>query len=283
MRIVSTIAEMRAAVRQLRAESRSIGLVPTMGALHVGHLSLVRAARGQCDAVVVSIFVNPAQFGPNEDFAKYPRTWDADCALLESEGVDLIFAPRVDEMYPGGASTFVDVEGVSDRLDGVSRPGHFRGVSTVVAKLFHIVGPDKAFFGQKDAAQVAVLRRMVRDLDFGLDLVVCPTVREADGLALSSRNRYLFPEERRQALVLSRALRRVEERVAHGVLDAPTLIGDALTVLAGVPNVRVDYCRIVDQETLEDVADVRAGALAAVAAMVGTTRLIDNLVIEPSK
>jgi len=283
MRIVSTIAETRAAVRELRAGGRSVGLVPTMGALHAGHVSLVRAARVQCDAGVVSIFVNPAQFGPNEDFAKYPRTWDADCALLESEGVDLIFAPDVAEMYPEGASTFVDVEGVSDRLDGVSRSGHFRGVSTVVAKLFHIVGPDKAFFGQKDAAQVAVLGRMVRDLNFDLELVVCPTVREADGLALSSRNRYLSPEERRQALVLSKALRRVEERVAQGVLDAPTLTNDALAVLAGEPNVCVDYCRIVDRATLEDVADVRNGALAAIAVVVGTTRLIDNLVIEPSK
>jgi pantoate--beta-alanine ligase len=215
MRIVSTIAEARGAVRALRTNGRSIGLVPTMGALHAGHVSLVRAAREQCDAVVVSIFVNPTQFGPNEDFAKYPRTWDADCALLESEGVDLILAPIATEMYPAGASTFVEVEGVSDRLDGASRPGHFHGVSTVVAKLFHIVSPDKAFFGQKDAAQVAVLRKMVRDLNFDLELVVCPTVREADGLALSSRNRYLSVEERRQALVLSRALQRVEERVAQ--------------------------------------------------------------------
>jgi pantoate--beta-alanine ligase len=283
MRIVSNIAETRAAGRELRAEGRSIGLVPTMGALHAGHISLVRAAREQCDAVVVSIFVNPAQFGPNEDFAKYPRTWDADCALLESEGVDLIFAPDAAEMYPEGASTFVDVEGVSDRLDGVSRPGHFRGVSTVVAKLFHIVDPDRAFFGQKDAAQVAVLRRMVRDLHFGLGLVVCPTVREVDGLALSSRNRYLSPEERRQALVLNRALRRVEERVAQGVLDAPTLIDDALSILGDEPNVQVDYYRIVDPATLEDVADVGKGALAAIAAIVGTTRLIDNLVIAPQR
>jgi len=285
MRIVSTIAETRAAVRELRAECRSLGLVPTMGALHAGHLSLVRAARAQCGAVVVSIFVNPTQFGPNEDFAKYPRTWDADCVLLESEGVDVIFAPGADEMYPesyrAGASTFVDVEGVSDRLDGVSRPGHFRGVSTVVAKLFHIVGPDKAFFGQKDAAQVAVLRRMVRDLHFGLELVVCPTVREADGLALSSRNRYLSPTERSQALVLGKALRRLEERVAQGVFDAPTLIVDALTVLASERGVRLDYFKVVDPDTLEDVADVSKGALAAIAAIVGTTRLIDNLVIAP--
>jgi pantoate--beta-alanine ligase len=283
MRIVSTIAEARGAVRALRTNGRSIGLVPTMGALHAGHVSLVRAAREQCDAVVVSIFVNPTQFGPNEDFAKYPRTWDADCALLESEGVDLILAPIATEMYPAGASTFVEVEGVSDRLDGASRPGHFHGVSTVVAKLFHIVSPDKAFFGQKDAAQVAVLRKMVRDLNFDLELVVCPTVREADGLALSSRNRYLSVEERRQALVLSRALQRVEERVAQGVLDAATLIDDALAVLASEPGIRLDYFKVVDRDTLEDVADVRNSALAAIAVFVGPTRLIDNAVIAPPR
>ena len=279
MRITKTIAETRAAVRELRAAGRTVGLVPTMGALHAGHVSLVRAAREQCDAVVVSIFVNPTQFGPNEDLAKYPRTWDADCALLEREGVDLVFAPGAQEMYPAGASTFVEVEGVSDRLDGVSRPGHFRGVATVVAKLFHVVTPDKAFFGQKDAAQVAVLRRMVRDLNFDLELVVCPTVREADGLALSSRNRYLSAEQHRQALVLSRALRRIEELVSQGVVESAALIREAQEMLAAEAGVRVDYLRIVDPGSLEDVADVRGGALVAVAAVVGTTRLIDNVVI----
>ncbi len=279
MRISKTIAETRAALRELRAAGGRVGLVPTMGALHAGHVSLVRAAREQCDAVVVSIFVNPTQFGPNEDFAKYPRTWDADCALLEREGVDLVFAPGAEEMYPVGASTFVEVEGVSDRLDGVSRPGHFRGVSTVVAKLFHIVAPDKAFFGQKDAAQVAVLRRMVRDLNFDLELVVCPTVREADGLALSSRNRYLSAEERKEAPVLSRALRRIEERVSQGVVESAALIREAQAVLAAEAGVRVDYFRIVDPGSLDDVADVRGGALVAVAAVVGTTRLIDNVMI----
>jgi len=281
MRIAKTIAETRAAVRELRAAGRIVGLVPTMGALHAGHLSLVRAAREQCDAVVVSIFVNPTQFGPNEDFAKYPRTWDTDCALLEREGADLIFAPDAGEMYAAGASTFVEVEGVSDRLDGASRPGHFRGVATVVAKLFLIVAADKAFFGQKDAAQVAVLRKMVRDLNFDVELVVCPTVREADGLALSSRNRYLSAEERRQALVLSRALRRIQEQVAEGVVESAPLVREALAVLAEQPAVRVDYCRIVDPSSLEDVAEVSGGALVAVAAWVGTTRLIDNVMIEP--
>jgi pantoate--beta-alanine ligase len=250
-----------------------------MGALHEGHLSLVRAARAECDAVVVSIFVNPAQFGPNEDFAKYPRTFDTDCAALEREGVELVFAPNAEEMYPGGAAgTLVEVEGVSERLDGASRPGHFRGVATVVAKLFNIVQPDKAFFGQKDAAQIAVLRKMVRDLNFGVELRVCPIVREHDGLAMSSRNRYLSVEERRQALVLSRALREAERLKAAGVTVSRELIGAAAAVLAEEPAVRVDYLRAVDQDTLEDVADVRDGALVAVAAFAGATRLIDNIV-----
>jgi pantoate--beta-alanine ligase len=252
-----------------------------MGALHEGHLSLVRAARATCDAVVVSIFVNPTQFGPHEDFSKYPRTFEGDCAALEREGVELVLAPSAEEMYPRGtdndASTFVDVEGVSERLDGASRPGHFRGVATVVAKLFHIVEPDKAFFGQKDAAQVAVLKKMVRDLNFGLELVVCPIVREPDGLAMSSRNRYLSAEGRRQALVLSRAVREVERLAREGETKAERLITAAQAVLGQEPQVRADYCRLVDPETLEDIADTRNGAgLFAVAALVGTTRLIDN-------
>ena len=282
LQIAHTIAEARSALRELRARGRSIGLVPTMGALHEGHLSLVRAAKAACDVVTVSIFVNPTQFGPNEDFAQYPRTFEADCAALEHEGVDLIFAPSAEEMYPAGASTFVDVEGVSNRLDGASRPGHFRGVATVVAKLFHIVQPDRAFFGQKDAAQVAVLKKMVRDLHFGLELVVCPIVREPDGLAMSSRNRYLSVEEHRQALVLHHALVEVERLAEHGVASARELIAAAEAVLAEEPQVRVDYCRVVDPETLEDVADVRQGALVAVAAFVGTTRLIDNGLISSS-
>jgi pantoate--beta-alanine ligase len=282
MRIIRTIAETRAVLRKLRSGGRSIGLVPTMGALHAGHISLVRMARAQCDSVVVSIFVNPTQFGPNEDFARYPRTWEADCALLERERVDLIFAPAPEEMYPNGATTFVEVAELSDRLDGASRPGHFRGVATVVAKLFQIVQPEKAYFGQKDAAQVAVLRRMVRDLNFDLELVVCPIVREPDGLALSSRNRYLSGEERKQALVLGRVLRHVEEQTTRGTTDSGQLIREALTIFAEEQKVRVDYCKIVDPDTLQDVADTRAGALAAVAAFVGTTRLIDNMLLPPS-
>jgi pantoate--beta-alanine ligase len=282
MLIFKTIAEAQSACAQLRGEGRILGLVPTMGALHEGHLSLVRAAKAECDIAAVSIFVNPTQFGPNEDFSKYPRTFEQDCALLEREGVDLIFAPTVDDMYPAGASTFVLVEGVSDRLDGASRPGHFRGVTTVVSKLFHIVCPHKAFFGQKDAAQVAVLRKMVRDLNCPLQLVVCPIVREADGLAMSSRNRYLSEKERQQALVLHRALGEVEKRAAAGETKSSALIEAARSVIASEPAVRIDYVAIVDPDTLIDISDVRSGALVAVAAFVGTTRLIDNALIAAS-
>jgi pantoate--beta-alanine ligase len=279
MQILKTVAATQSACAQLRGDGRMVGLVPTMGALHEGHLSLVRAARAVSDVVVVSIFVNPTQFGPNEDFSKYPRTFDQDCALLGREGVDLIFAPTVDEMYPAGASTFVLVEGVSDRLDGASRPGHFRGVTTVVSKLFHVIGPHKAFFGQKDAAQVAVLRKMVRDLNFPLQLIVCPIVREADGLALSSRNRYLSAKEREQALVLYRALKAVEDAVASGERSSARLIETARSVFAQEREVRVDYIAVVATDTLEDLPSVSNGALVAVAAFVGTTRLIDNILL----
>lgn len=282
MLIAKTIAEVRAATAGLRSEKKCIGLVPTMGALHEGHLSLVRAAKAHCSAVVVSIFVNPTQFGPNEDFAKYPRTFPADCSLLEQEGVDVLFAPDAAEIYPTGAATIVTVAGISDRLDGQSRPGHFVGVTTVVAKLFNIVQPDHAFFGQKDAAQVAVLRRIVHDLHFNLELVVCPTVREPDGLAMSSRNGYLSVEQRQQALILSRALSRVETKVAAGVTDSASLIDAGLAVLADEPDIRVDYFCIVDPDTLDDIPDVTTGALVAVAAFVGPARLIDNLLI-PSR
>lgn len=279
MEITRTIADTRVALARLRAAGASLGFVPTMGALHDGHISLVRAAKAVCEVVVVSIFVNPTQFGPNEDFSKYPRTFEADCALLKREGVDQVFAPEAAEMYLPGATTVVEVEQIEDRLDGASRPGHFRGVATVVAKLFHIVSPDKAFFGQKDAAQVAILRRMVRDLNFDLELVVCPIVREPDGLAMSSRNRYLSPEDRKRALVLHRALREVEERVAAGILDSAALLEAGRAFLDREPAFRLDYLRIVNSETLEDVRDVRGGALVAVAAWVGSTRLIDNALI----
>ncbi|HET7347328.1 MAG TPA: pantoate--beta-alanine ligase, partial [Acidobacteriaceae bacterium] len=254
---------------------------PTMGALHEGHLSLIRAARAACDVVVATIFVNPKQFGPTEDFAKYPRTFDADCDLLRAEEVDILFAPAVDEMYPPGATTFVEVAEISDRLDGVSRPGHFRGVATVVAKLFNIVAPDRAFFGQKDAAQVAILRRMVRDLNFPLEIVVCPIVREPDGLAMSSRNGYLSADDRHRALILSRTLRHIEQQIATGVTSAAALIATGLGVLAQQPSARLDYLRVVDPDTLADIPDIGKGALIAIAAWIGSTRLIDNILIPP--
>lgn len=280
MQILTTVEELRAWSRAQRCAGGQAGLVPTMGALHVGHASLIRAAAEACPGrVAVSIFVNPTQFGPSEDFARYPRTFDADCELAEREGATVIFAPNVEEMYPPGAATFVDVEGLSDRLDGQSRPGHFRGVATVVAKLLIAAEPDLAFFGQKDAAQVAVLRRMVADLRLGTKIVVCPIVREADGLALSSRNIYLGTEERRQALVLSRAIRRVEELVADGERHRDDLISGARAEFAMEPQVRVDYVELVDWGTLLPVTTAQPGTLFAVAAWVGSTRLIDNTIL----
>jgi len=282
MRVIRTVGELRVWSREARKAGLEVGLVPTMGALHEGHISLVRAAKASCGVVAASIFVNPTQFGPNEDFAKYPRTFEADCALLEAEGVDVVFAPAAEEMYPAGASTFVEVEGLSDRLDGKSRPGHFRGVATVVAKLFIAAEPDRAYFGQKDAAQVAVLRRMVADLLLPVELVVCPIVREPDGLAMSSRNRYLSTEERRQALVLSRALDAVEAVAAVaavGERSAEVLIAVARANIADEPAVRVDYIAAVDWATLEPVPEAGPGTLFAVAAWVGRTRLIDNFVL----
>jgi len=279
MQIVRTVSELRAWSRTQRNAGRTVGLVPTMGALHAGHASLIRAAAAGCDAVAVSIFVNPTQFGPNEDFARYPRTFEADCALAGESGADVVFAPSVEDLYPDGAATFVEVEGLSSRLDGASRPGHFRGVATVVAKLLIAAEPDRAYFGQKDAAQVAVLRRMAADLLLPVEIVVCPIVREGDGLALSSRNIYLSAEERARALVLSRAVRVVESLVGSGERRAGALVDAARGVLAGVPEVRVDYIELVDWGTLLPVEVAAPGTLFALAAWVGVTRLIDNAII----
>ena len=270
---------MRSASRAVRRRGKRLGFVPTMGALHEGHLSLVRAARAANDVVAASIFVNPTQFGPTEDLAKYPRSFERDCELLEGEGVEFVFAPSVEEVYPAGTVTWVTVEELSGKLDGRSRPGHFRGVTTVVSKLFHIVEPDQAFFGQKDAAQVAIIRRMVRDLNMAVEIVVCPIVREADGLAMSSRNAYLSSEDRKRALVLHHSLTRVQQLVETGERDAARLAAAGRQELAQEKLVRLDYFEIVDPATLDPVKDVSGGALVAVAAYVGTTRLIDNLVI----
>jgi pantoate--beta-alanine ligase len=279
MKIYETIEEMRTACRGARRGGQRLGFVPTMGALHEGHLSLVRAAKADCDVVAASIFVNPTQFGPNEDLARYPRDFDRDCDLLAKEGVEFLFAPSVEEMYPAGAVTWVTVEELSGKLDGRSRPGHFRGVTTVVAKLFHIVEPDAAFFGQKDAAQLAIIRRMMRDLKFPVEIVSGAIVREADGLALSSRNAYLDSAQRKEAVVLHRALLRVKKAWEAGERDAVTLIGAGREEIAGEKSVRLDYFEIVDPENLDPVKNLAAGALVAVAAFVGTTRLLDNILL----
>jgi pantoate--beta-alanine ligase len=277
--ILRTVAELRAWSRQQRSGGNSVGLVPTMGALHAGHASLIRAAAASCGAVAVSIFVNPTQFGPNEDFTRYPRTFAADCALAEREGAHVVFAPDVEELYPAGAAAFVEVEGLSSRLDGHSRTGHFRGVATVVAKLFIAAEADRAFFGQKDAAQVAVLRRMTEDLRLATEIVVCPIVREADGLALSSRNIYLSDEERDRALTLSRAISEAKALFATGERRAGRFLQAARMTFAAMPQIRVDYIALVDWATLEPVEVAAPGSLFAVAAWVGNTRLIDNTVL----
>ncbi|SRR5579871_1025794 len=277
MQIIRTAHEMRAITRQIAAQT--IGFVPTMGALHEGHLSLVRTAKEKCDTVIVSIFVNPTQFSPNEDFTRYPRTFDQDCELLKRANADFVFAPATEEMYPSGATTYVTVEGLSDRLDGKSRPGHFRGVTTIVSKLFHIVQPNIAFFGQKDAAQVAVIRKMVRDLNFPVEIVACPIVREKDGLAMSSRNVYLTPDERKSALALSRSLQKIETLFKNGNRNIEELISAGKQTLAEDSGVKLDYFSIVNPDTLEDIQNIDHPALVAVAAYVGKTRLIDNIVL----
>jgi pantoate--beta-alanine ligase len=279
MEIFKTVEAMRGASRAHRHQGRRVGFVPTMGALHEGHLSLVRAAKAQCDVVAASIFVNPTQFGPNEDFSKYPRTFERDCELLEKEGVAVVFAPAVEEMYPPGAITYVTVEGLSEKLCGKSRPGHFRGVTTVVSKLFTIVEPDVAFFGQKDAAQVAIIRRMVRDLNIPVEIVACPIVREADGLAMSSRNAYLDPQQRKTALVLSRLLQKLRNAFESGERNARRLVEIGRQTFSQEPSVRMDYLEIVDTENLDPLDKIDDHALVAVAAFVGTTRLIDNFVL----
>jgi len=277
MKVVPTVAGMKALVRQWKREGKRIGLVPTMGYLHEGHLSLVRESKERTDVTVVSIFVNPTQFGPNEDFTKYPRDLKKDSAYLEKAGVDCLFHPDAAEIYPPGYRTYVEVQGLQDRLCGKSRPGHFRGVATVVLKLFDIVAPDAAFFGAKDAQQVLILWRMAADLDLDVEVVTCPLVREPDGLALSSRNAYLSPDERKAALSLSIGLRWAERAVAAGERDAAKVVAGILAVLEAEPLARVDYVEAVDPETLEPVAEIRGDVLVVLAVFIGRTRLIDNV------
>ena len=282
METIRTIAWMKEHARLARAENRIIGLIPTMGALHEGHLALVRRAKQECSQIVTSIFVNPKQFGPKEDLARYPRTFDADAAKLAAAGVDSIFAPEAADVYPGGFRTYVSVEGLSDRLEGRSRPGHFRGVATVVLKLFEIVQPHFAYFGRKDAQQVRIISQMAHDLNLDTGIVVCPIVRDTDGLALSSRNAYLDAAERRAATVLHRALIAARDELAAGVRDALQLQTVLRKVLQAEPLTAIDYAEIVDADTFEPVVRVARPCYAVLAVFLGKTRLIDNLYIEPA-
>ena len=285
MEVVTRRKRMMSLARKLRREeNRTIAFVPTMGALHEGHLSLIHEARALCDVVVVSVFVNPTQFGPTEDFNLYPRDLTRDAALLAEYNVDYVFAPTVEEMYPPGSSTFVTVEGLSDQLEGASRPGHFRGVTTVVTILLNVIKPDFAFFGQKDAQQAMVIKRMVTDLAFNTEIVVLPIVREASGLAMSSRNQLLNAEQRQAATVLNRALARANESFDRGERSATALVELVRSTIGSEPQARIDYVSINDNETLEalDKIDDRPALLSA-AVFIGKTRLIDNMVLGKTK
>ncbi|HEX5263977.1 MAG TPA: pantoate--beta-alanine ligase [Phenylobacterium sp.] len=275
MRVINTVADMREA----RAGATDLGLVPTMGYLHEGHLSLVARAKAECGTTAVSIFVNPTQFAPNEDLARYPRDLPRDLGLLEAAGVDLVFAPEASEVYPTGFATSVEVGGVTDVLEGAVRPGHFAGVATVVAKLFNIVQPTRAYFGQKDAQQSVVVRKMVRDLNLPVDVVVAPTVREPDGLALSSRNSYLTPPQRAAAPVIYRALRAAQDLFKAGERDAETLREAMRRIIAAEPQMQIDYISVADPMSLRELRTIDQQALASMAVRLGTTRLIDNLIL----
>ena len=281
MQVAETIKSVREAVRAARDRGRIIGLVPTMGALHVGHLSLIEAAKKDCDFVIVSIFVNPTQFGPDEDFEKYPRPLETDLDMCRKAGVDLVFAPAPAEMYKSKNVTWVNVEKLTEPLCGRSRPGHFRGVTTVCAKLFNIVGPDLAYFGQKDAQQAIVIKRMVEDLNMPLQIVICPTVREPDGLAVSSRNKYLNADQRKDAAALYRSLEKCRRMVEAGTTNTAALIAKMRKTLTQVPAIEIEYLSIVDAETLEDIDRIAGRALVALAARLGGARLIDNIIVEP--
>ena len=280
MQIATTVDEVRASVAEASAAGQRVGLVPTMGALHVGHVSLLQAAAARCEFVVVSIFVNPTQFGPDEDLEDYPRPFEQDAALCEQNGVAVIFAPSPAEMYPRKNVTWVDVEELTEPLCGCSRPGHFRGVTTVCTKLFNIVAPDVAFFGQKDAQQALVIKRMVADLNQPLEIVVCPTVREPDGLAVSSRNRYLSEQQRRDATVVYRALQKCQAMIEAGATNADEIRGAMIGVLREVSALKVEYVSVSDAESLQEVTQVQSRVLAAVAVHLGPARLIDNILVD---
>lgn len=280
MRIIENITEMIEFVRQAKKQGQSIGLVPTMGSLHEGHLTLLRRAGEACDIVVASIFVNPTQFGPNEDFEKYPRNLAADSKAAASVGVQVIFHPRAGEMYPEGYASFIEIEGITQKLCGLSRPGHFRGVATVVNKLLQIIQPDKAFFGQKDAQQVMVLKRMVADFNMNVTLEVVPIVREADGLALSSRNAFLSPVERQAALVLSRSLRIAQELVASGEDQVGRIRSRVMSEIQLETLTEIEYVEVYSYPSLDDISSIKGEAILALAVRVGKTRLIDNVILE---
>ncbi|MBP3438261.1 MAG: pantoate--beta-alanine ligase [Sutterella sp.] len=281
MIIATTAAEVRRQVRAWQRAGLTVGLVPTMGYLHEGHASLIDCAKRECDRVVASVFVNPTQFGPGEDLEAYPRDFEHDCALLSEHGCDMVFHPAVEEMYPdGGIVTYVELHNdMPKQLCGVTRPIHFRGVCTVVSKLFNIASPDKAFFGQKDAQQLAIIRRMARDMSYGIEIIGCPIVRDADGLAKSSRNTYLSPEERKAALVLSRAVRLGEKMVAEGETRAAVVLNAMQTLIEGEPLALIDYVSAVSLDTLMPVTEMKSGVLTAMAVYIGRTRLIDNFII----
>ncbi|MGD9364059.1 MAG: pantoate--beta-alanine ligase [Desulfobacteraceae bacterium] len=278
MEIIEANSELRKAVKKARRKGQSIGFVPTMGYLHEGHLSLMRQARQDNDVVVVSIFVNPTQFGPNEDLDAYPRDFARDKALMAAENVDLAYFPSIEQLYPEGYTTYVNVEGpMSQVLCGRSRPVHFRGVTTIVTKLFHLVSPDRAYFGQKDAQQVAIIQQMVKDLDFDLEVVVCPIVREADGLAMSSRNTYLSPQHRADAVVLSQSLFKARDMISKGERQAEAILRHIEANIRAVPDAVIDYIAIVDAQTLSDVSWLDGEILIAIAVKLSGTRLIDNI------
>lgn len=281
MIILSTIQDIKAEVRKARKKDKSVGFVPTMGFLHEGHLSLVKTAKKENDLVIVSIFVNPTQFGPGEDFETYPRDLDRDSKLVEAMGADIVFAPNTKEIYPDGCSTYVEIDGdITKQLCGASRPGHFKGVTTVVSKLFNIITPDRAYFGQKDAQQVAVIKKMVRDLHFDIEIVPCPIIREKDGLAMSSRNIYLNEEERRAAVILSKSLSHAEKVIKKGELDASKINNFIIDNISNEPLAEVDYVEIVNPKTLESLTNIQDEVLIALAVRIGKARLIDNIKLE---
>lgn len=280
MKVAETIDSVRSLVKASREQDKTIGLVPTMGALHLGHISLIEAAVKKCDFVVVSIFVNPAQFGPGEDFRNYPRCLDADLDICEKAGADVVFTPAAEQMYPSENITWVNVEKLTETLCGRSRPAHFRGVTTVCAKLFNIIQPDFAFFGQKDAQQAVVIKRMVQDLNIALEIIVCPTVRQNDGLAVSSRNQYLTKQQKKDAACIYKALQKCRNMIETGISDAKTITAEMRKILSRAPSVKIEYVSIVDADTLQSIDNITGRVLAAIAVRIGSARLIDNIPVD---